>query len=106
MPPAPAVADGLEAGLDRIELSADAATMGSDELGEVSGGTLMGSPAEGEAWRSSESYPMEFPASVSAAGTPVAGAAIGGAELGHSPPGGGEIATGAGMAGHVAGVLW
>lgn len=105
-PLAPAVADGPEAGLDRIELSADSATMGTDELGEVSGGTLMGSPVEGEAWRGSEGYPMEFPASVSAAGGPVAGAAMTGADLGHAPPAGGEIGTAGGMAGDVAGILW
>lgn len=105
-PHGPAMAEDPSSEADTLQLAGEGDALGSAALSDVNGGTLMGSPVEGDAWRTDETYPMEFPASVSAAGGPVAGAAITGADLGHNPPAGNEIGGAAGVAGDVAHTIW
>jgi hypothetical protein len=100
-----ALADG-PAAEDTVVLTGEGGMLDNGALSEVSGGTLLGDPVEPGAWRAADGYPMEFPASLSAAGSPVAGAAITGADLGHSPPAGDAIGGAAGTAGDVANTIF
>lgn len=101
-----AVADDLAGAPEDRVLGAEGVILDDDALGEVSGGTLLGHPAEADSWRRDSEFPMEFPASISAVGDPVAGAAITGADLGHRPPAGDTIGGVGGIAGDIANTIF
>lgn len=104
----PALADE-PAGTGTWAPPADGAALDAASLEAVSGGTLIGDPADTAAWRGGEGFasPIDVIGIAGPAGSGVASAARLGADLGHRPPAGDTIGgVGGGVAGDIANTIF